>query len=56
MRQGKYSLRSMSTRSNKTRLVYTDKNGREINLGVFPNGSAAERKMIAHSNMQEKSR
>ena len=50
MKEGKYSLRSLSARSKKMRLVYVDKNGKETNLGVFPNGNAAERKMISHMN------
>ena len=51
---GKYSLRSMSTRTNKTKLVYINEEGNEFNLGVFKTGAAAERKMYAHRDqMQE---
>ena len=54
--KGKYSLRSMSMRTNKTKLVYTDENGKEISLGVFPNGAAAERKMYALMNQSNGNR
>ena len=47
---GTYSLRSMSMKTDRTKLVYTDENGKEYNLGVFKNGADAERRMYAHKD------
>ena len=45
---GKYSLRSMSMKTDKTKLVYIDEDGKEYNLGVFKRSADAERRMYAH--------